>query len=97
MNKATWLEIFLIRDGHGPLTAEPMDTQLNTSYKLLKNGKIRYINEELTSSVHKSRDLLKDNCPISISLLKEEQRHDLMLTLYLRSKKWHLKKTFMTL
>jgi hypothetical protein len=30
MSKATWLEIFLTRGGHGALTAEPMGTQLNT-------------------------------------------------------------------
>jgi hypothetical protein len=63
----------------------------------LQNGKIRYDNKELTSSVHKSRELVKENYPTSISLLEEEQRPGLMLTLYLISKKHHLKKIGMTL
>jgi hypothetical protein len=63
----------------------------------LQNGKIEYINEELTSSVHKSRELINENSPTSISLLEEEKRHELMLIIYLRSRKKHLKKTCMTL
>jgi hypothetical protein len=63
----------------------------------LQNGKIGYVNEELTSSVQKSRELVKDNYPTSISLLEEEKRQELMLIIYLRSRKKHLKKTGMTL
>jgi hypothetical protein len=38
-----------------------------------------------------------DNFATSISLLEEEKREELMLILYLRSRKKHLKKTGMTL
>jgi hypothetical protein len=63
----------------------------------LQNGKIEYDNEELTSSVHKSRELLRDNFPTLILLLKEEKRQGLMLILHLRSRMEHLKKIGMTL
>jgi hypothetical protein len=57
----------------------------------LKNGKIGYDNEELSSSVQKSRELLREKFPTLIS------REELMLILYLKSRKKHLKKTGMTL
>jgi hypothetical protein len=63
----------------------------------LQNGNIGYKNKELTSSVQKSRELLKENFPTSTSLLEEEQRKELMLMLYLISRKKHLKKTGMAL
>jgi hypothetical protein len=63
----------------------------------LKNGKIRYVNEELTSSVQKSRELLEENFPTLISSLEEGKRLELMLIIYLRSRKKHLRKTCMIL
>jgi hypothetical protein len=32
MRKVTWLEIVLIQDDHGALTAKPMGTQMNTTH-----------------------------------------------------------------
>jgi hypothetical protein len=63
----------------------------------LQNGKISYVNEEINSSIQESRELVKENYPTSISLLKEEKRQELMLIIYLRSRKKHLKKICMNL
>jgi hypothetical protein len=53
----------------------------------LKNGKIGYVNEELTSSVQKSRELVEDNFPTLILSLEERKRLEMMLIIYLRSRK----------
>jgi hypothetical protein len=97
MRKVSWLEIVLIQGGHGALTAETMGHAIEDCLELIQNGKIEYDNEELTSSVPKSRELVRDNFPTLISLLEEEQRQELMLILYPRSRKKHQRKTCMTL
>jgi hypothetical protein len=63
----------------------------------LQNGRIEYEKEELTSSVQKSRGLSRDNFPTLILLLEEEQRHEPMMIIYLRSRKKHLRKIGMAL
>ena len=63
----------------------------------MQNGKIGYDNEELTSLVQKSRELLEDNFPTLISSLEDVKRLELMLIIYLGDIKQHLRKTCMIL
>jgi hypothetical protein len=62
----------------------------------LQSGKIEYNKEELTLSVQRSRGFIKDNFPTLISLLEEERRQEMMLILYLRSRKHQLREIGMT-